>query len=85
MTRNIFHEICCRQVTFLVLTLYLPVCRSDDAILSSLYRTQKCVGVVYMLVMLNTKAWFTRNEIQPVILIDTKWVAWQQMGMFTLN
>ena len=37
------------------------------------------------LLMLNTKAWVTRNEIQPVILNDTKWVAWQQMGMFTLK
>ena len=27
---------------------------------------------------------FTRNEIQPVIPTDKKWVAWQQMGMFTL-
>ena len=37
------------------------------------------------LLMLNTKGVFTRNEIQPVILTDKKWVAWQQMGMFTLN
>ena len=34
---------------------------------------------------LQCKSEFTSNESQPVILTDKKWVAWQQMGMFTLK